>query len=121
MKRILAILLSASTLVMAQPPAPKPPPGFGPRVETAAPPPAAAAQPGAPVATAPAAAPTGGGTGGLQLENASLTAVIDILARQLKINYILDPRVKGGIILNTYGETKSVSYTHLTLPTKRIV
>ena len=116
MKRILAILLSASTLVMAQPPAPKPPPGFGPRIETAAPPPAAAAaaaQPGAPVATAPAAAPSGGGMGGLQLENASLTAVIDILARQLKINYILDPRVKGGIILNTYGETKSLSNREL--------
>jgi general secretion pathway protein D len=47
------------------------------------------------------------------LENASLTAVIDILARQLKINYILDPRVKGGIILNTYGETKSLSNREL--------
>ena len=117
MKRILSVLLSASTLVMAQPPAPKPPPGFGPRVETAAPPPAAvpagAPQAGAPAATTPAAAPTGGGTGGLQLENASLTAVIDILARQLKINYILDPRVKGGIILNTYGETKSLSNREL--------
>jgi general secretion pathway protein D len=34
--------------------------------------------------------------------------VIDLLARQLKINYILDPRVKGGVILNTYGETKDI-------------
>lgn len=113
--RTLAVILCAATLVMAQPPAPKPPPGFGPRVETVAPPPApaaAAAQAGAPAATTPAA-PSGGGTGGLQLENASLTAVIDILARQLKINYILDPRVKGGIILNTYGETKSLSNREL--------
>ena len=31
-----------------------------------------------------------------------------MLARQLKINYILDPRVKGGVILNTYGETKNI-------------
>jgi general secretion pathway protein D len=46
--------------------------------------------------------------GGLSLNNASLTEVIDLLARQLKINYILDPRVKGGVILNTYGETKDV-------------
>ena len=42
------------------------------------------------------------------LNNASLTEVIDLLARQLKINYILDPRVKGGVILNTYGETKDI-------------
>ena len=34
--------------------------------------------------------------------------MIDLLARQLKINYILDPRVKGGVILNTYGETKDI-------------
>jgi general secretion pathway protein D len=66
-----------------------------------------------PQAAPPAAPQTGGSTGGLQLENASLTAVIDILARQLKINYILDPRVKGGIILNTYGETKSLSNREL--------
>jgi general secretion pathway protein D len=44
----------------------------------------------------------------LSLSNASLTEVIDLLARQLKINYILDPRVRGGVILNTYGETKDI-------------
>jgi len=112
-KRPLAIVLCAATLLMAQPPAPKPPPGFGPRVEAQLPgqtPPAAQAPPAAAAPGAPAA---GGNTGGLQLENASLTAVIDILARQLKINYILDPRVKGGIILNTYGETKSLSNREL--------
>ncbi len=120
--RTLAAVLCATTLLMAQAPPPKPPPGFGPRIDSVAPPPAqpaagAPAQPApaatAPAATTPAAAPAGGGTGGLQLENASLTAVIDILARQLKINYILDPRVKGGIILNTYGETKSLSNREL--------
>ncbi len=46
--------------------------------------------------------------GGVNLDNVSLTQVIDMLARQLKINYILDPRVKGGVILNTYGETKNI-------------
>jgi len=64
----------------------------------------AAAQP--PRATAPAGPPTV--YGGLSLNNASLTEVIDLLSRQLKINYILDPRVKGGVILNTYGETKDI-------------
>src|SRR5262245_27958682 len=42
----------------------------------------------------------------LNLPNASLTEVIDILARQLKINYILDPRVKGNVTVHTYGEVR---------------
>jgi general secretion pathway protein D len=46
--------------------------------------------------------------GNLTLENASLTQVIDQLARQLHINYILDPGVKGGVILNTYGDTSGL-------------
>ena len=45
-------------------------------------------------------------TGALNLNNASLIEVIDILARDLKINYILDPRVKGAVTINTYGEMK---------------
>jgi general secretion pathway protein D len=53
-------------------------------------------------------APSSMGTGGLNLQNASLRDVIDILARQLKINYILDPRVQGGVTINTYGETKAI-------------
>ena len=60
-----------------------------------APPPAAAP---APAKTAPPAATvtqTAPGRAFLQVENASLTEVIDILARQLKINYILDPRRQG--------------------------
>src|SRR5581483_2073617 len=54
----------------------------------------------------PATAPTV--YGGLSLNNASLTEVIDLLARQLKINVIIDSRVKGGVILNTYGETRDI-------------
>jgi general secretion pathway protein D len=51
--------------------------------------------------------------GGLSLQNASLTEVIDLLARQLKINYILDPAVKGSVILNTYGETRNLDPRNL--------
>jgi general secretion pathway protein D len=43
----------------------------------------------------------------LNLPNANLAEVIDILARQLKLNYILDPRVKGTITVHTYGEIRS--------------
>jgi general secretion pathway protein D len=70
----------------------------------------AAAQVQAPPAAAQPAARTSPPTvyGGLALNNASLTEVIDLLAQKLKINYILDPRVKGGVILNTYGETKDI-------------
>src|SRR5438128_11360625 len=52
----------------------------------------------------PAAVPIGN----LQLQNASLVEVIDQMAKTLKINYILDPRVKGGVILNTYGDTRNM-------------
>lgn len=117
--RFLTALLAAASVLLAQAPPPRVPPGFGPVVtgqptQQAQPPASANAQP-APSATTTTTttAPTGGGTGGMQLENASLTAVIDILARQLKINYILDPRVKGGIVLNTYGETKQISNREL--------
>ncbi|HYL76940.1 MAG TPA: type II secretion system secretin GspD [Bryobacteraceae bacterium] len=77
-----------------------------------------AQQPGAPgqppAATTPAA-PQGPPTvyGGLSLTNASLVEVIDMLARQLKLNYILDPRVKGSIMLNTFGETKDIDMRSL--------
>ena len=51
--------------------------------------------------------------GNLQLNNASLTEVIDQLARQLKINYILDPAVKGSVFLNTYGSTTNMDARNL--------
>src|SRR5579872_2452652 len=112
-------LAGMALLALAQQPVRPPvtPPGFGGVATPAQQPPAQqpaaqapGAQPGAaPPATQPAkpAAPTTV-YGGLTLQNASLTEVIDMLARQLKINYILDPRVKGGVILNTYGETKDI-------------
>jgi len=106
------------------------PPGFGQAVrpkpseaKEAKAPPAEAAKPAPPAATQ---APGEGQTSeqaappaererppsrmgpAFTFHNASLTEVIDILARQLKINYILDPRIKGGVTINTYGEMKDV-------------
>ena len=69
--------------------------------------------PAAPVApaTTPQTGPRRSGasdTGGFMLENVSLAELIDIVARRLKINYLLDPRFKGGsVTIHTYGEVKS--------------
>ncbi len=41
--------------------------------------------------------------GNLNLQNASLREVIDQLARQLRINVIVDDKVVGSVTLNTYG------------------
>jgi general secretion pathway protein D len=57
-----------------------------------------------PAAPAPAPVPIAN----LSLQNASLVEVINQLARQLKINYILDPAVKGSVVLNTYGSTANM-------------
>ncbi len=115
---------AAVTLVCGQPPPQtNVPPGFFPRPMPQQPgaptppkpdpakpgaTPATGAAPGAPQSTAAAQSAVPTSFGGLSLSNASLTEVIDLLARQLKINYILDPRVRGGVILNTYGETKDI-------------
>jgi len=71
----------------------------------------AAQQP--PAATQTASPPPTVSTGNLNLANASLTEVIDALCRTLKINYILDPRVKGAVTLNTYGETRQIDARNL--------
>ncbi len=64
----------------------------------------------APVQTAPQAAvtPAASGRAFLEVENASLGEVVDALARQLRINYIIDPRVKGAVTVKTYGELRAV-------------
>src|ERR1700692_2959551 len=56
----------------------------------------------------PAVPPAPVPIGNLSLQNASLVEVINQLARQLKINYILDPAVKGSVVLNTYGSTANL-------------
>ncbi len=45
---------------------------------------------------------------GFLLGGVSLSEMIDILAKMMKINYILDPRVKGSVTIYTYGEVKPV-------------
>jgi general secretion pathway protein D len=42
------------------------------------------------------------------MDNVSLTEMIKILAEELKLNYILDSRVKGAVTIHTYGEVKPV-------------
>jgi general secretion pathway protein D len=42
------------------------------------------------------------------MDNVSLIEVVDMLAKQLKIKYILDPRVKGSVTIHTYGQVKPV-------------
>jgi general secretion pathway protein D len=68
-----------------------------------------------PPATAPQApaAPKPAPMGQMNLENASLTAVIDSLAQRLKLNIIVDPAIKGSITLNTYGDTSNIDPRNL--------
>ncbi|MBI4876734.1 MAG: type II secretion system secretin GspD [Acidobacteria bacterium] len=109
-------VLALATVLRAQQPAPPPvavPPGFGPRFDPATQqpetPPAKSAPAPQTQPAKPGAPPPGRGSlGGFSLQNASLVEVVDQLARVLKINYVLDPRVKGGVILNTYGEVKTL-------------
>jgi len=51
--------------------------------------------------------------GNLFLQNASLRAVIDQLARQLQINVQIDDAVNGTVTLNTYGQPGSIDARNL--------
>jgi general secretion pathway protein D len=106
-----------------QQPTPQPPPQPSGQP---APAPSAPAQPGQaqpaqgqPGQAQPAPAETAGAqsarspgrltdSGGFMLNNVSLVELVDILAKRLKINYILDPRVKGSVSIFTYGEVKQM-------------
>jgi general secretion pathway protein D len=75
-------------------------------------------QPGAQPATQPQNAPATDAprltdSGAFVMPNASLTEMIDLLAKRLKINYILDPAVRGTVSIFTYGEIKPVDYMPL--------
>jgi general secretion pathway protein D len=64
------------------------------------PPPAPQTQPATPAPTVP---------GGLNLNNASLIEVINLLAQDLHINYVLDSSIKGGTVtINTYGAVRDL-------------
>jgi general secretion pathway protein D len=91
--------------VPAQPQAPRPG-----QPAAAAPAPAATT---APQTLPPSEAPRLTDTGSFMLPNATLTELIEILARRLKINYILDPAVRGSVSVFTYGEVKQVDYMPL--------
>jgi general secretion pathway protein D len=103
--RFFAILVALGTALYAQPPAQQPP----------AQPPAPAAPKPAAQTPAPGAQPPADSAimGTLNLQNASLTEVIDSLARQLHMNLIYDVPVKGGVTLNTYGDPRDLDARNL--------
>ena len=104
LKRIAVATLSTALLLAQNPPTPVP--AAAPPVQTPAPQVTITPAATPPVTTQPAQLePTV--PGGLNLTNASLVEVIDLLARDLKINYILDPKVKGIVTINTYGQVRS--------------
>ncbi len=51
--------------------------------------------------------------GALNIQNVSLTEVVDQLARQLKLNLIYDVKVSGAVTLNTYGDTRDLDARNL--------
>lgn len=51
--------------------------------------------------------------GTLNLQNVSLTEVVDALARQLHLNLIYDVKVSGSVTLNTYGDTRDLDARNL--------
>lgn len=108
MKRFVPILLVAA-LLSAQNPAAQNPTAQDPALPPASAPPVTATS--GPLQTAaqqPAPANMV-----LNLPNASLREVIDMLARRLKINYIIDKRVNGEVTMQTYGEIKGVDVRSL--------
>jgi general secretion pathway protein D len=101
---------AAPTRIAGQPEEPPPqarpaaPPANAPATpNAAAPAPGQATAPAAPAAPARIAE-----NGTFMMDNVSLTEMIDAIAKQLKINVILDPRVKGAVTIHTYGEVKPV-------------
>ena len=91
----------------ALPPAPgQPPPGPTP---PAAPPQTPPVGPTTPASQAPPAAPAAaaGGAGvGFRLDNADLLQFVNLVAGELKLNYVVDPAVKGVVTISTAGDLK---------------
>jgi general secretion pathway protein D len=69
--------------------------------------------PAAPVTQPQTAAPRLTESGAFIMPNASLTELIELLAKRLKINYIKDPAVQGNVTIYTYGEVKPVDEMQL--------
>ncbi|MGP8247217.1 MAG: hypothetical protein ACLQVN_22225, partial [Bryobacteraceae bacterium] len=92
----------APPIIAPSEPPPKPPAQSQPQPAS----PQAAAAP-AP-STQPAEAGKALGPGMFQLDNTSLTDMVNVLAKKLAINIIVDPHVNGAVTLHTYGEVKPV-------------
>jgi general secretion pathway protein D len=116
--RLMMAALAATLVLCAQlaPSRPVPTPEQAPQQ----PPPGANPQTGQPAAQNPAevnvqasGAPRLAPNGGMMLNNVSLVDFIDILAKQLKISYVLDPNVQGRVSVFTYGEIKPVDLMQL--------
>jgi general secretion pathway protein D len=130
MQRFLQLLLATAwtTLVLAQTPPAQTPPAQTPPAQTTPPAAAVPAQgppaqtPATPAQTAPAqTAPARTATDReFVMDDVSLTEMIDILAKRMKINYILDKRVNGSVTIHTYGEVKPVDYMPLLMTILRV-
>jgi general secretion pathway protein D len=77
------------------------------------PPPPAQPQQAAPAkatATAPAQAPAPkmADQGLLSMDNVNLIEMVNLIAKMLKINILIDPRVHGAVTIHTYGDVKPV-------------
>jgi len=98
-KNILMMVCFAAAAALAQQPQP-------PQPQPQPPPPQQQTAPQAPAQPIQ--------VGALNLQNASLTEVIDQLARQLRLNYSIDPSIKGGsVTLNTYGDPRALDARNL--------
>jgi general secretion pathway protein D len=96
----------AGTPAPAGPPAPQPSqPEPAPSTPLQTPP---AGQTAPPTQTPPATPPAvAGGPGvGFRLDNADLLQFINLVASELKLNYIVDAAVKGAVTISTSGELK---------------
>ena len=69
----------------------------------------APAQQAAPAkATAPAQEPKMADQGLLSMDNVNLIEMVNLISKLLKINIMIDPRVRGSVTIHTYGEVKPV-------------
>ena len=113
--RLIVMTLAAGAVLPAQVSGVAPSKVVGPAGEPDQPKPQQQPQP---PATKPQNAPASDAprltdSGAFIMPNASLTEMIDLLAKRLKINYIIDPAVKGTVSIFTYGEVKPVDYMPL--------
>jgi general secretion pathway protein D len=70
--------------------------------------PAPAQQPAPAKATAPAQQPKMADQGLLSMDNVNLLDMVNLISKMLKINILIDPRVRGSVTIHTYGEVKPV-------------